>query len=137
MGLSSVILFLSLFVGVTLGQLGGVRRPPEFFGSHGFRPGFHGFGVPTEREVYPEWFDVSDPDDCDKVPESVNTGKPRDLCQDANVGEQFCICVKRGGKIYTPVCGECRDPCTLRFVPDPFPRKKNNDNENDGTDNDY
>ena len=45
-----------------------------------------------------------------------------------DLGTRFCICVKRrnayGRNNYEPICGECRDPCALRFVPDKFgPRR--------------
>ncbi len=36
--------------------------------------------------------------------------------------------------LYEPVCGECRDPCALRFVPDRYP-KKNYDNDNNNAEN--
>ena len=68
----------------------------------------------------------------------------------ANRGEKFCICVKRGGSRrfpgsvpakYEPICGTCRDPCALRFIPDPFPtnrrRTNNNSNNNGNADIDY
>lgn len=57
-----------------------------------------------------------------------------------DLGTSFCICVKRrggggvggyhggnrgGAEIYEPVCGECRDPCALRFVPDRYPKPRN------------
>lgn len=41
-----------------------------------------------EREVFPEWFEVDNADDCDKVPESVNTGRPRELCGDVSYARQ-------------------------------------------------
>ena len=40
--------------------------------------------LPSEREVYPEWFDVDNAEDCENVPDAVNTGKPRDLCSDVS-----------------------------------------------------
>ena len=40
--------------------------------------------VPTEKEVYPEWFRVDDADDCDQVPDEVRTGKPRDVCDEVS-----------------------------------------------------
>ena len=121
--------------------------------------------LPDEREIYPEWFQVEEADECDDVPESVNTGKPRDLCTDVSerrvddhrylvctmsflslyllpqddLDRRFCICLKRPGRPtayhvpgygtthsearYEPVCGQCRDPCALRFVPDSYPRR--------------
>ncbi len=24
--------------------------------------------------------------------------------------------------VYEPICGQCRDPCSLRFIPDTYPR---------------
>ena len=35
-----------------------------------------------EREIYPEWFVVDTADQCDDVPENVNTGRIRDVCGD-------------------------------------------------------
>ena len=50
---------------------------------------FGGFGVGygndpflDEREIYPEWFEVDKADQCDDVPENVNTGRIRDVCGD-------------------------------------------------------
>ena len=40
------------------------------------------------------------------------------------MGAQFCICMKQPRYLsgtaskYEPICGECRDPCALRFIPD-------------------
>ena len=39
----------------------------------------------------------------------------------AAVNEQVCICIKRAGyNVYEPICGECRDPCALKFVVDRY-----------------
>ena len=39
----------------------------------------------------------------------------------AAVDQSRCICIKRAGyNIYEPICGECRDPCALKFVVDRF-----------------
>ena len=67
-------------------------------------------------------FQAEDPEDCERVPETVNTGKPRDLCGDDDLGTRFCVCLKRPVRnpygsttsVYEPICGECRDPCALR-----------------------
>ena len=37
-----------------------------------------------EREIYPEWFVVDTADQCDDVPENVNTGRIRDVCGDVS-----------------------------------------------------
>lgn len=86
-----------------------------------------------EREIYPEWFVVDTADQCDDVPENVNTGRIRDVCGDGDLDNRFCICVKHrtgyGRNDYVPRCGECRDPCALRFVPDKLgPRREDYDN---------
>ncbi len=89
--------------------------------------------LPDEREIFPEWFEVDDPDQCDNVPDAVNTGRPRDLCGDDDINVRFCLCMKRprgyvttsagsgygtatsvAASKYEPICGECRDPCALR-----------------------
>ncbi len=33
------------------------------------------------------------------------------------------------GQGYEAICGECRDPCRLRFVPDTFPRRRQSSSE--------
>ena len=39
----------------------------------------------------------------------------------AAVDQSRCICIKRAGyNIYEPICGECRDPCALKFVVDRY-----------------
>ncbi len=40
--------------------------------------------LPDEREIFPEWFEAEEPEDCERVPETVNTGRPRDLCGDVS-----------------------------------------------------
>ena len=38
----------------------------------------------------------------------------------AQIDERRCICIKQQGSDrgeYKPVCGQCRDPCALRFIP--------------------
>ena len=47
----------------------------------------------------------------------------------------------RGGQ-YEPICGECRDPCSLRFIPFDYPerlpggsRRNNNDDDDDDDNN--
>lgn len=38
----------------------------------------------------------------------------------AQIDERRCICIKQHGSDrgeYKPVCGQCRDPCALRFIP--------------------
>ena len=49
-----------------------------------WRSYFPGASLPGEREIFPEWFEVDEADQCDDVPDSVNTGKPRDLCGDVS-----------------------------------------------------
>ena len=38
--------------------------------------------------------------------------------------------------VYEPICGECRDPCALRFIPDSYPRKNRDDSFEDDNNND-
>merc|ERR1739848_201338 len=106
-----------------------------------YRRYFGGLGVGygsdpflDEREIYPEWFEADSADQCDDVPENVNTGRIRDVCGDDDLGTRFCICVKRrnayGRNNYEPICGECRDPCSLRFVPDRFGPRRDDFNGN-------
>jgi hypothetical protein len=38
----------------------------------------------------------------------------------AQVDNRRCICIKQFGSDrgeYKPVCGQCRDPCALKFIP--------------------
>ena len=37
-----------------------------------------------EREIYPEWFEADSADQCDDVPDNVNTGRIRDVCGDVS-----------------------------------------------------
>ena len=74
-----------------------------------------------------EWFEVLDGNDCKKVPATVNAGRPpRDICLEAAVDERRCICIKTGRSSsetgYEQICGNCRDPCQLKFTPDRVPR---------------
>ena len=76
-----------------------------------------------------EWFEVLETaEDCTKIPDVVNAGRPpRDICVDAAVDERRCICIKTGrGQLrsetgYERICGNCRDPCQLKFTPDLVP----------------
>jgi hypothetical protein len=43
--------------------------------------------LPDEREIYPEWFEVDDREQCSEVPSEVKTGRPKDLCGDVS---NFC-----------------------------------------------
>ncbi len=74
-----------------------------------------------------EWFEVLEGNNCSPVPATVNAGRPpRDICVEAAVNERRCICLNTGrGNTetgYEPICGNCRDPCALRFTPDKVPR---------------
>ena len=74
-----------------------------------------------------EWFEVLDGNDCKKVPATVNAGRPpRDICLEAAVDERRCICINTGRSNsetgYEQICGNCRDPCQLKFTPDRVPR---------------
>ena len=66
--------------------------------------------------------------DCSPVPATVNAGRPpRDICNEAVVDERRCICINTGRNInsgsgYEVMCGNCRDPCQLKFTPDRVPR---------------
>ena len=42
-----------------------------------------------------------------------------------------------GYERYEPICGECRDPCALRFVPDTYPRRDKSGEESDGLVHDF
>ena len=97
-----------------------------------------------------EWFEVLEGNDCSPVPATVNAGNfrsclftistifkiinflfsflgrpPRDICLEAAVDERRCICINTGrGRSetgYEPICGNCRDPCQLKFTPDKVP----------------
>ena len=75
-----------------------------------------------------EWFEVIAGNDCAPVPATVNAGKPpSDICKEAAVDERRCICIKTGrGQLrsetgYERICGNCRDPCQLKFTPDLVP----------------
>ena len=75
-----------------------------------------------------EWFEVLEGNDCSPVPATVNAGKPpRDICNDALGDERRCICINTGRNVdsetgYEAMCGNCRDPCQLKFTPDTVPR---------------
>merc|ERR1719507_610283 len=75
-----------------------------------------------------EWFEVLDGNDCNPVPATVNAGRPpRDICNEAAVDERRCICINTGRSRlsdsgYEQICGNCRDPCQLKFTPDKVPR---------------
>ena len=75
-----------------------------------------------------EWFEVLEGNDCSPVPATVNAGRPpRDICNEAIVDERRCICINTGRNInsgtgYEVMCGNCRDPCQLKFTPDRVPR---------------
>jgi hypothetical protein len=85
-------------------------------------PGYRGTVVRKLGNTNPVWFEAQEPSDCDVVPEQVNAGKPpRDICANAAVDQRSCICIKRAGyNVYEPICGECRDPCALKFVVDRY-----------------
>merc|ERR1712029_861986 len=73
-----------------------------------------------------EWFEVLE-GNCSPVPATVNAGRPpRDICLDAAVDERRCICINTGRSNsetgYEQICGNCRDPCQLKFTPDRVPR---------------
>ena len=74
-----------------------------------------------------EWFEVLEGNDCSPVPATVNAGRPpRDICLEAAVDERRCICINTGRSAsetgYEQICGNCRDPCQLKFTPDKVPR---------------
>merc|ERR1719445_2599349 len=74
-----------------------------------------------------EWFEVLEGNDCSPVPATVNAGRPpRDICLEAAVDERRCICINTGRSNsetgYEQICGNCRDPCQLKFTPDRVPR---------------
>merc|ERR1719192_1315509 len=75
-----------------------------------------------------EWFEVLEGNDCSPVPATVNAGRPpRDICNEAAVEERRCICINTGRSRlsdsgYEQICGNCRDPCQLKFTPDRVPR---------------
>merc|ERR1719288_277380 len=75
-----------------------------------------------------EWFEVLEGNDCSPVPATVNAGRPpRDICNEAAVDERRCVCIntgraRRSDSGYEQICGNCRDPCQLKFTPDKVPR---------------
>lgn len=72
-----------------------------------------------------EWFEVLEGNECSPVPATVNAGRPpRDICLDAAVDERRCICINTGRSEsgYEQICGNCRDPCQLKFTPDRVPK---------------
>ena len=74
-----------------------------------------------------EWFEVIDGNDCAPVPATVNAGRPpSDICKEAAVDERRCICINTGRSSsetgYEGICGNCRDPCQLKFTPDRVPK---------------
>lgn len=86
-----------------------------------------------------EWFEVLEGNDCSPVPPTVNAGRPpRDICLEAAVDERRCICINTGRSKsgYEQICGDCRDPCQLKFTPDNVPKflQKLSVQDLDGTD---
>merc|ERR1711997_760365 len=75
-----------------------------------------------------EWFEILEGNDCSTVPGQVNAGRPpRDICNEAAAEERRCICINTGRNLrsdsgYEQICGNCRDPCQLKFTPDKVPR---------------
>jgi len=77
------------------------------------------------------WFKVEAPEDCKEAPEEVSSEElPKDICADAEAKDRQCFCIGwntttwhgfEGGLksteniTYFPWCGECYDPCALRF----------------------
>lgn len=110
-----IVVALSLTTITCHGQMG--YGPP--FGT------YRGSFIRTQLSN-PVWYEAVEAKDCEDVPEQVNAGKPpRDLCKDATVDTKVCICVKRPGfNVYEPICGQCRDPCALKFVADQYSSSK-------------
>merc|ERR1711872_831764 len=77
------------------------------------------------------WFKVDEPEGCKEAPEEVSSEElPKDICADAAAKDRQCFCIgwntttwhgfEEGLKsteniTYFPWCGECIDPCALRF----------------------
>lgn len=91
------------------------------------------------------WFNAEEPEDCKTAPEEVNTDElPKDMCDEASAKDRKCFCI--GWNVtnwfgpdmqessedikYFPWCGECEDPCALRFKWDSrFTVPKDDENE--------
>ena len=104
-----------------------IRNPylSKVYGGNWFRTNFQDlFSYKGAQKL--EWFEVLEGNDCSPVPATVNAGRPpRDICLEAAVDERRCICINTGrGSTetgYEPICGNCRDPCQLKFTPDVVP----------------
>jgi hypothetical protein len=97
------------------------------YGGTWFRSNFQDLFSQRATQKKLEWFEVLEGNNCSPVPATVNAGRPpRDICLEAAVDERRCICINTGrGRSetgYEPVCGNCRDPCQLKFTPDSVPR---------------
>merc|ERR1719323_1145794 len=96
----------------------------KVYGGNWFRSNFQDlFSYKGAQKL--EWFEVLEGNDCSPVPATVNAGRPpRDICLEAAVDERRCICINTGrGRSetgYEPICGNCRDPCQLKFTPEKF-----------------
>ncbi len=87
-----LLLVLLLGAAVVSGQYYGTQTSARTYGrgSPWWRGLFHSGSssfLPDEREIFPEWFEAEEADDCDQVPDVVNTGRPRDLCGDVRQKE--------------------------------------------------
>merc|ERR1719245_332516 len=110
------------------GELALQRNPylSKVYGGNWFRSNFQDlFSYKGAQKL--EWFEVLEGNDCSPVPATVNAGRPpRDICLEAAVDERRCICINTGRSNsetgYEQICGNCRDPCQLKFTPDRVPR---------------
>merc|ERR1719273_92362 len=109
--------------------IGQTRNPylSQAYGGTWFRSNFQDlFSYRGAQKL--EWFEVLEGNDCSPVPATVNAGRPpRDICNEALVDERRCICINTGRNVdsetgYEAMCGNCRDPCQLKFTPDRVPR---------------
>jgi len=97
-----------------------------------------------------EYFVVeSEDDDCGSVPEETMKGMPMmDGCEDLEEGEERCVCIKKPEKMYdmmeelkmdmsmvnedtgfANMCGVCKDPCSLKWMPKMNMDKMEDDSE--------
>ena len=104
-----------------------IRNPylSKVYGGNWFRSNFQDlFSFKGAQKK--EWFEVLEGNDCSPVPATVTAGQPlQDICLEAAVDERRCICINTGRGSsetgYDPICGNCRDPCQLKFTPDVVP----------------
>jgi len=110
---------------------------------------YHHLGSSHHSKTNMVWFKVDEPEGCKEAPEEVSSEElPKDICEDAAAKDKACFCIgwnvttwhgfEEGLKSteeikYLPWCGQCIDPCALRFKWDShFTQLKEDEEETSG-----